>query len=502
MTQMGQPSLFDLVPQKHVWKVSDLTQQIGNLLEGHFPDVWIEGEVSNYRPAQSGHLYFTLKDSRAQIRCVCFRDQLRGIKFRPDNGLHVTLRGSISVYELRGEYQIYVSHIEPVGLGALQLAFEQLKKKLQEEGLFDASRKKPLPVLPRCIGVVTSPKGAAIRDMLRVLKRRFKNVHVQIYPVSVQGDGAAAEIAQALRYFNRVKFAEVLILARGGGSLEDLWAFNEEPVARAIANSAIPVITGIGHETDFTIADFAADLRAPTPSAAAEVVVGSRDEFERHIAEHQHRIVQRTRFVLSEWRHRVRDLETHRGFRQIEMLLRRRGQRIDDLSAIMADVLRLKLASGRQRLTRAEARIASFDLRARAVALRQRIEQSRQGLRAGLERLVTRKHRAFESLRFRLARMDLRARVSRLQRRWEKDSADLIVRIDRFLVARKRRLESVAIQLQERSPYHLLERGYAIAYDASGKVLRSPDQVAQGDDISVRLARGRLDATVRGHKNQ
>lgn len=502
MTQMGQPSLFDLVPQKHVWKVSDLTQQIGNLLEGHFPDVWVEGEVSNYRPAQSGHLYFTLKDSRAQIRCVCFRDQLRGIKFRPDNGLHVTLRGSISVYELRGEYQIYVSHIEPVGLGALQLAFEQLKKKLQEEGLFDASRKKPLPVLPRCIGVVTSPKGAAIRDMLRVLKRRFKNVHVQIYPVSVQGDGAAAEIAQALRYFNRVKFAEVLILARGGGSLEDLWAFNEEPVARAIANSAIPVITGIGHETDFTIADFAADLRAPTPSAAAEVVVGSRDEFERHIAEHQHRIVQRTRFVLSEWRHRVRDLETHRGFRQIEMLLRRRGQRIDDLSAIMADVLRLKLASGRQRLTRAEARIASFDLRARAVALRQRIEQSRQGLRVGLERLVTRKHRAFESLRFRLARMDLRARVSRLQRRWEKDSADLIVRIDRFLVARKRRLESVAIQLQERSPYHLLERGYAIAYDASGKVLRSPDQVAQGDDISVRLARGRLDATVRGHKNQ
>ncbi|HEX5424961.1 MAG TPA: exodeoxyribonuclease VII large subunit [Candidatus Acidoferrales bacterium] len=497
---MGQPSLFDLVPQKHVWKVSDLTQQIGNLLEGHFPDVWVEGEVSNYRPAQSGHLYFTLKDSRAQIRCVCFRDQLRGIKFRPDNGLHVTLRGSISVYELRGEYQIYVSHIEPVGLGALQLAFEQLKKKLQEEGLFDASRKKPLPVLPRCIGVVTSPKGAAIRDVLRVLKRRFKNVHVQIYPVSVQGDGAAAEIAQALRYFNRAKFAEVLILARGGGSLEDLWAFNEEPVARAIANSAIPVITGIGHETDFTIADFAADLRAPTPSAAAEVVVRSRDEFERHIAEHQHRIVQRTRFVLSEWRHRVRDLETHRGFRQIEMLLRRRGQRIDDLSAIMADVLRLKLASGRQRLTRAEARIASFDLRARAVTLRQRIEQSRQGLRAGLERLVTRKHRAFESLRFRLARMDLRARVSRLQRRWEKDSADLIVRIDRFLVARKRRLESVAIQLQERSPYHLLERGYAIAYDASGKVLRSPDQVAQGDDISVRLARGRLDATVRGTK--
>ncbi|HTU34096.1 MAG TPA: exodeoxyribonuclease VII large subunit [Candidatus Acidoferrum sp.] len=494
---MGQPSLFDLMPQRHVWKVSELTQQIGNLLEGHFPDVWVEGEVSNYRPAQSGHLYFTLKDARAQIRCVCFRDQLRGIKFRPDNGLHVTLRGSVSVYEVRGEYQIYVSHIEPVGLGALQLAFEQLKKKLQEEGLFDASRKKPLPVLPRCIGVVTSPKGAAIRDVLRVLKRRFANVHVQIYPVSVQGDGAASEIVQAVRHFNRVKFAEVVILARGGGSLEDLWAFNEEPVARAIANSAIPVITGVGHETDFTIADFVADLRAPTPSAAAEIVVRSREEFERHIAEHQRRIVQRVRFAFSEWRHRVRDLETHHSFRQIEMLLRRRVQRIDDLSAVMADVLRLKLASGRQRLTRADTRIASFDLRARAVALRQRIGQSREALRADLERLVTRKHRGFEVLRFRFARTDLRARVSRLQRRWEKNSADLSVRMDRFFVARKRRLESVAIQLQERSPYQLLARGYAIAYDASGKVLRSPEQVAPGDDISVRVAHGQLDATVR-----
>ncbi len=496
MTQMGQPSLFDQMPQRRVWKVSELTQQIGNLLEGNFPDVWVEGEVSNYRAAQSGHLYFTLKDARAQIRCVCFRDQLRGIKFRPDNGLQVIVRGSLTVYEVRGEYQVYVTYMEPVGAGALQLAFEQLKKKLQEEGLFDASRKKPLPVLPRCIGVVTSPKGAAIRDILRVLKRRFANVHVQIYPVSVQGDGAAAEIVQALRYFNRVKFAEVLIVARGGGSLEDLWAFNEEAVARSIAGSAIPVITGVGHETDFTIADFVADLRAPTPSAAAEVVVRSRDEFERHIADHQRRIVQRMRFVLSEWRHRVRDLETHRGFRQIEMLLRGRGQRIDDLSGVMADVLRLKLASGRQRLTRAEARIASFDLRARAVALRQRIGQCGEGLRAGLERVVTRKHRGFEALRFRLARTDLRARVGRLQRRWEKDSADLAMRMDRFVVARKRRLESAAIQLQERSPYQLLERGYAIAYDASGNVLRSPDQVTEGDGISVRLARGEIDATV------
>ena len=270
---MSQDFSLNLMPERHIWKVSELTVRIRDLLEGAFRDLWVEGEVSNFRAAQSGHLYFTLKDEKSQIRCVCFRDQVRGLKFRPEDGLHVTVRGSLSVYEPRGEYQIYVTHIEPVGLGALQLAFEQLKKKLAAEGLFDAGRKKPLPVLPRCIGVVTSPTGAAIRDILRVLKRRFPNVHVSLYPVKVQGEGAAAEIVRAIRHFNRGSVVDVLIVARGGGSFEDLWAFNEEIVARAIAESEIPVITGIGHETDFTIADFVADLRAPTPSAAAEIVV-------------------------------------------------------------------------------------------------------------------------------------------------------------------------------------------------------------------------------------
>jgi exodeoxyribonuclease VII large subunit len=496
---MSQSSLFDvnLMPQRRVWKVSELTQQICDLLEGNFPDVWVEGEVSNYHAAQSGHLYFTLKDARAQIRCVCFRDQLRGLKFRPEDGLQVTIRGSVSIYEARGEYQVYVSYMEPMGAGALQLAFEQLKKKLQEEGLFHVSRKKPLPVLPRCIGVVTSPVGAAIRDILRVLKRRFANVHVQIYPVKVQGDGAAMEIVQGLRHFNRVKFAEVLILARGGGSLEDLWAFNEEIVARAIAGSVIPVITGVGHETDFTIADFVADLRAPTPSAAAEIVVRSREEFERNIAEHQRHLAQRVRFLLSEWRHHVRDLETHRGFRQLEALLRRRRQQVDELSGAVAVALGLKLVSARQRLTKAGAQISSFDLRGRAAVLRRRIEQSCDALRAGLERVVTRKHRGFEAVRFRLARVDLPARVGRLQRNWEKCSSELIAKMDRLLIAKKRRLEAATLQLEERGPFRLLERGYAIAYDASGKVLRSPDHLAPGDDISVRVARGEIDATVR-----
>ena len=312
---MSQASLFNLMPERRTWKVSELTARIRELLESALPDVWVEGEVSNCHAAQSGHCYFTLKDAKAQIRCVCFRDQMRMLKFKPEDGLHVTVRGSLSVYDARGEYQIYVTNIEPVGLGALQLAFEQLKKKLHAEGLFDQARKKPLPVLPRCIGVVTSPTGAAIRDILRVLKRRFPNAHVSVYPAKVQGTGAAAEIVQGLQYFNRAKTVDVLILARGGGSLEDLWAFNEEILARAIFASEIPVITGIGHETDFTIADFVADLRAPTPSAAAEIVVKSREEFERHIAEHQRHLIQQMRYRFSQWRHRVRDLQTHRGFR-------------------------------------------------------------------------------------------------------------------------------------------------------------------------------------------
>jgi exodeoxyribonuclease VII large subunit len=449
---MSQSLLFDLQPQRRVWKVSELTERIGALLEDSFPDLWIEGEVSNFRPAQSGHLYFTLKDARAQIRCVCFRDQARLLKFRPEDGLHITARGSLGVYQVRGEYQMYVTHIEPVGAGALQVAFEQLKRKLQEEGLFEAARKKPLPVLPRCIGVVTSATGAAIRDILRVLKRRFANVHVQIYPVKVQGDGAAAEIVTALRHFNRVKFAQVVIVARGGGSLEDLWAFNEEVVARAIAASDVPIITGIGHETDFTIADFVADLRAPTPSAAAEIVLQSRQEFERQIAACFRDLVKEMRYFLSERRHHVRDLQTHRGFRQLELLVRRRHQQLDELSSSLGVVLRLKLAMTRQRVTRAGAQIGSFDLRGRATVLRRRIEQPCEALR---------------------------------------------VAIDRVLIASRHRYEKLKLQLDERSPLQLLERGYSITYDASGKVVRLIDQVALGDDISVRLARGVLDANVR-----
>jgi exodeoxyribonuclease VII large subunit len=494
---MSQASLFNLMPERHVWKVSELTERIRELLEGAFGDVWVEGEVSNCHAAQSGHLYFTLKDPRAQIRCVCFRDQVRALKFRPEDGLHVTVCGGISVYDVRGEYQIYVTNIEPVGLGALQLAFEQLKKRLQAEGLFDDASKKPLPVLPRCIGVVTSPTGAAIRDILRVLKRRFPNAHVRIYPVKVQGEGAAKEIAAGVTYFNRARFSDVIIVARGGGSLEDLWAFNEEVVARAIAASEIPVITGIGHEADFTIADFVADLRAPTPSAAAELVVRSRQEFERHIAEHQRHLVQQIRYWISQRRHRVRDLETHRGFRQLEILVRRRRQQVDELSSSLAIGLRLRLGVTRQRLTKASARIGSFDLRGRALVVSRRIEQYRRALVASLERLMARKRRGYSSAQVRFAALDLRARVARWRHVVEQRTVALDSRIQRALVAKRQRFEAARLQLEERSPFRILERGYAIAYDASGRVLRSTDQVAIGDDIAVRLARGELGAIVR-----
>ncbi|HLW43907.1 MAG TPA: exodeoxyribonuclease VII large subunit [Candidatus Acidoferrales bacterium] len=498
MTQFS----LNLIPEKHVWRVSELNLRICDLLENEFRDLWVEGEVSNFRAAQSGHLYFTLKDEKSQIRCVCFRDQVRGLKFRPEDGLHVTVRGSVSVYEPRGEYQIYVSHIEPVGLGALQLAFEQLKKTLAAEGLFDAERKKPLPGLPRRIGIVSSPQGAAIRDILRVLRRRFPNLHVVLYPVKVQGEGAAEEIVRAIRHFNRAVLVDVMIVARGGGSFEDLWAFNEEIVVRAIAASEIPIITGIGHETDTTIADFAADMRAPTPSAAAEIVVRTRAEFEKHIADCSRQLVQRMRYLFLEKRHRLRDLAMHRAFRRPEDLVRRSRQRLDDMNAALAAGLRGRLDEGRQRMKMASARMALFDLRGRVGMLRIRVERRTGELSAALERAVTRKRRRYASVQVRIASLDLRARVSQLRRRLERDGSEFTAHARRYLVATRRKLEAATVRLEERSPFQLLERGYAIAYDANGRVLRSVEQVAAGDEIAVRLARGEIAARVTAKKQK
>src|SRR6266446_10174504 len=321
---------FNLQPDRRSLTVSELTARIRDLFAKNFTGVSVEGEISNCRAAQSGHFYFTLKDDKAQVRCVWFKQQMRGVKIRPEDGLQVSVRGSVSVYEARGEYQIYVESLEPVGRGALQLAFEQLKKRLDGEGLFDLRHKKRLPVLPGRIGLITSPTGAAVRDVVRILRRRFPNVCLALFPVRVQGEGSALEIVKAIKFFNLQKMVDVLIVGRGGGSMEDLWAFNEEMVARAIFESKIPVISGVGHETDFTIADFVADVRASTPSAAAELVVQTRREFDKHIADLREILAGLIRYRLLELSRRVHEFSARPGFRRPLDLLRQQRQRSEE----------------------------------------------------------------------------------------------------------------------------------------------------------------------------
>ncbi|MBI3406077.1 MAG: exodeoxyribonuclease VII large subunit [Acidobacteria bacterium] len=443
---------FNLAPERKVLTVTELTGRIRDTLAIQFRDLWVGGEISNCKAAQSGHLYFTLKDEGAQIRCVCFRQQARLLKFQPEDGLRVTVRGSVSVYETRGEYQLYIEHIEPVGLGALQLAFEQLKKRLEAEGLFGAERKKQLPLLPRRIGIITSPTGAAIRDVLRILRRRHPGLHILIYPVRVQGDGAAEDVASALAYLNRVGAADVLIVTRGGGSLEDLWAFNEESVARAIAASEIPVISAVGHEIDFTISDFVADLRAPTPSAAAEMVVATRQQFHEQIGQFSQRLTQQMRVLILEWRQTVQELASHDGFRRLEDLLRERRQQADEFSTRLGEAFGVRVTAAQRRFAFAATRLASVDFREK-----------------------------FKSARLRL----------------EQRSADLFLRMERALTARRQQLDRAILQLDERSPLRVLERGYAIVTNARGANVSDAVQVSSGEEISIQLHRGRLAAEVK-----
>lgn len=337
-----------------IHSVSQLVHRVRVQLETEFRNLWVQGEISNFRVPPSGHYYFTLKDADAQIRCVCFRLQSRYLKFRPEDGMKVLARGSISVYAPRGEFQLMVEWLEPVGRGALQVAFERLKKSLSEEGLFDPARKKKLPVLPRRIGVVTSPSGAAIQDILNVLERRNDRVNVLIFPVRVQGEGAAAEIARGVQYFNTRNDLDVLIVGRGGGSLEDLWPFNEEVVARALAASRIPVISAVGHEIDFTIADFVADLRAPTPSAAAEIVAAGREELVSRVTHQEKRLRQAVRLLLQQKRARFHRLATNRAFVDAESRLRYFLQRLDDLQGRLVRTLPHRFGPLREGVDRCE----------------------------------------------------------------------------------------------------------------------------------------------------
>ncbi len=318
-------------PGRRIWTVRELVAAARTHLEREYTDTWVEGEISNFRAHDSGHLYFTLKDANSQIRIVMFRSQARLLRFRPENGMHVVVRGRVTIYEDRGELQISAEYLDPKGAGALQIAFEQLKTRLEAEGLFDSSRKKPVPSLPRRIGVVTSPQAAALSDILKVLGRRHHSANVLIFPAQVQGDAAPLEVAAGVRYFNKAASVDVIIVARGGGSAEDLAAFNEETVERTVAVSKIPVISAVGHETDFTIIDFVADLRAPTPSAAAELVIRSRQEIEEQAGSLHRRLEKAVRYRLLIALQGLTELAQHGAFARVADLPHRRQQPLDGL---------------------------------------------------------------------------------------------------------------------------------------------------------------------------
>jgi exodeoxyribonuclease VII large subunit len=437
---------------RRVWRVADLISAVRTMVERSYTDVWVEGEISNFRPAESGHLYFTLKDGDAQLRIVMFRSQARLLRFRPDNGMQIIARGRVTIYDVRGELQLSAEFLEPRGAGALQVAFEQLKAKLAEEGLFDQPRKKPLPLLPKRIGIVTSPRGAALHDMLNILARRHESAGVLIFPAQVQGEGASLEVAGGVRYFNRARNVDVIIVARGGGSIEDLAAFNDEGLARAISSSTLPVISAVGHETDFTIADFVADLRAPTPSAAAEMVIESKHRLEEHLAHLHERLSRGARYRLLMARQQLTELAQHGAFRRIQDLLARRSQRLDELTFRLATGFQNLLREFGRRLEIAGSRVRHFDFR-RQLAL------TRSSLDSGTAALL-------HAMRARLA-------------------------------GDRARLEQLSAKLDALSPLNILDRGYALVFDANGALVKDASLLRPGEEITGRVARGSFVAEIK-----
>lgn len=440
---------------RRIWPVRELVGQIRDLVEREYVDIWVEGEISNYRPAPSGHVYFTLKDADAQLPIVLFRRQAMLLRFRPEDGLHVLVRGRISIYEQRGQLQLVAETMEPVGAGSLQLAFEQLKERLKAEGLFDSERKRPLPLFPRTVGIVTSPTGAVIRDFLNVAGRRHSGLNVLLYPVSVQGDSAPAEIERAISNLNTGRQVDLIVLARGGGSLEDLAAFNSEQVARAIAASSLPVVSAIGHETDFTIADFVADLRAPTPSAAAELVTAAQHTIAEHLATLSNRLDRGMRLHLLQARQWLAAIRADRSESRVSTLLHRSAQRLDDLIFRIESATASILRGHRARVDTLAAACTGHDPR-------QAIAQAR--LR--LIELQTQLDRTFDSTLKRSA----------------------------F------KLGSLDARLRALSPLSVLDRGYALVFAADGAIVRSAAQLASGDIVTTRLAEGSFTSRVEaGH---
>jgi exodeoxyribonuclease VII large subunit len=451
MSSSDQLGLAFTAPDRRPWTVRDLVAAVRTHIEREYADIWVEGEISNFRAHDSGHLYFTLKDQNAQIRVVMFRSSARLLRFRPENGMQIVVRGRVTIYEDRGEMQISAEYLEPKGAGALQIAFEQLKAKLEAEGLFDAARKKPIPTLPQRIGIVTSPQAAALRDILNILQRRHHSANVLIFPAQVQGESAAREVIAGVRYFNKSKSVEVIIVARGGGSAEDLAAFNHEELARAIAASEIPIVSAIGHETDFTIIDFVADLRAPTPSAAAELVIRSRQEIDEQLESLHRRLTKSIRYQLLMARQNLTEFAQHQAFARMMDLIHRRQQRLDDLVYRMANSERA---------------------------------------------VIEGHHRRFETLSAAVRHYDVRRVLSGIRRDLEAQVSALGAVARNSLLERKVRLDRIDTALHALSPMAILERGYALVFDASGALIKDAAQVHAGDKISARLAKGSVDAKV------
>lgn len=437
--------------ERRVWIVRDLVAAVRTNIEREYSDIWVEGEISNFRAHDSGHLYFTLKDQASQIRAVMFRSQARLLRFRPEDGMHIVLRGRVTVYEGRGELQLSAEYLEPKGAGALQVAFEQLKAKLEAEGLFDAGRKKAIPPLPRRIGVVTSPQAAALRDILNILRRRHHTANILIFPAQVQGDVAALEVSGGVKYFNRAKNVDVILIARGGGSAEDLAAFNHEGLARAVAASEIPVISAVGHETDFTIIDFVADLRAPTPSAAAELVIRSRQEIEEQAEGLRLRLARAMRYRLLMAKQKLTEAAQHGAFGRMMDGINQRQQRLDDLKYRLEKAERILMEQHRRRWERASAAVRHYDVRRVLAGIRRELTSSNAAMAAAVRTGLLRK----------------RSRLEQLER-----------------------------ELKALSPMAILERGYALVFDSAGKLVKDSAQVATGDEISARLAKGTVTARV------
>jgi exodeoxyribonuclease VII large subunit len=437
--------------ERRVLSVSSLNREARRIVETGLGTVWVEGEISNLSRPSSGHLYWSLKDAEAQVRCAMFRLAARALSFEPENGQQVLVRARASLYEARGEYQLIVDYVEEAGVGALRRRFEELKRRLAAEGLFEAARKTALPKLPRRIGVITSPTGAALHDVLTALKRRFPLTSVLIYPTPVQGPGSADEIARTLALADRRADCDVLILTRGGGSLEDLWSFNEEVVARAIAAARLPVISGVGHEIDFTIADFVADLRAPTPSQAAELAVPDQREWLKRFAH----LAQRIALCMQQ------RLGTER--RHLAML----GHRLQRCSP-------------------------SVQLRERA----QRLDELEARLRRSIERRIETRKLRLARLATAVAHASPAHRLTRARERWRTAHGDLRRGLLRQVERTQQRLKLASRALTSLSPLATLERGYAIVTDGKGKVLTDSVSVARGSVIDVRLSRGGLAATV------